>query len=153
LPPGPLKIGTREFELLRLAGHTASDLVLRDAASGVLFAGGLVFNNRAATTPHADLPAWLAALDRLQQVRFTWLVPSHGQVAKDAAGIEQTRAYLRWLDHSFERAARGGLDMAEVLALPVPPALRALAALPAEYVRTVSHLYPRYEQRALARAN
>ena len=153
LPAGPLKIGAREFELLRLSGHTASDLVLRDAASGVLFAGGLVFNNRAATTPHADLSVWLASLDRLQQVRYTWLVPSHGQLAKDGAAIEQTRAYLRWIDQSFERAARSGFDMAEVLALQPPAALRSLAALPAEYVRSVSHLYPRYEQRALERAN
>ncbi len=38
---GSLRVGSREFTLQALKGHTASDLVLADRASGVVFAGGL----------------------------------------------------------------------------------------------------------------
>ena len=38
-----------------------SDLVLVDKASGVVFAGGLVFADRVPTTPHANLARWLAS--------------------------------------------------------------------------------------------
>ena len=40
---GPLRVGGREMELREYRGHTDSDLVLVDKASGVVFAGGLVF--------------------------------------------------------------------------------------------------------------
>jgi quinoprotein relay system zinc metallohydrolase 1 len=144
---GVFRIGGRELEFLRFAGHTDDDLVVIDRASGVMFAGGLVFFQRVPTTPHARIPEWLAALDELERRPFRTLVPSHGPVVADGRGIGQTRAYLRWIDRSFDQAARRGLDMAEVLALPVPAEFRGMAALDAEFGRNVMHLYPRYEER------
>lgn len=144
---GVLRVGSRELELLRLAGHTDDDLVVLDRSSGVMFAGGLVFLQRVPTTPHARIPEWLAALDKLERLPFRSLVPSHGPIAADGRGIAQTRAYLRWLDRSFDDAARRGLEMTEVLALPVPPEFRAMAAFETEFGRNVVHLYPRYEER------
>jgi quinoprotein relay system zinc metallohydrolase 1 len=146
---GALRIGPREFELLELAGHTASDLVLIDRHSGVAFVGGLVFAQRVPTTPHAQLDTWLGSLDALAARGITQLVPSHGPVQHAQAGIDETRRYLRWLDTTFRQAAQQGLEMSELLALPVPAEFRAWAAFTTEYVRNVAHLYPRYEQRAL----
>ncbi|WP_119154540.1 quinoprotein relay system zinc metallohydrolase 1 [Caldimonas tepidiphila] len=149
--PGRLVLGGREFELREYEGHTASDLVLVDRASGVVFAGGLVFADRIPTTPHARIEPWLKSLDALGALPFRAMVPSHGPVVHDARGIGQTRAYLRWLDESFRSAAEQGWDMAELLAQPIPPEFRDWAALRTEYVRNVAHLYPRYEQRALGK--
>jgi quinoprotein relay system zinc metallohydrolase 1 len=149
--PGPLKIGSREFELIEWKGHTASDLVLLDKATGVMFAGGLVFADRVPTTPHADLGPWLASLDELAARKPSAVVPSHGPVDGGLAGIDQTRRYLRWLDASFTQAARAGLEMNDVLRQPVPAEFRGWAAFKTEYGRNVAHLYPRYEQRVLAR--
>jgi quinoprotein relay system zinc metallohydrolase 1 len=148
---GLLRIGEREFELRELAGHTASDLVLIDRRSGVAFVGGLVFAQRVPTTPHAQLDAWLASLDAVQALGMRQIVPSHGPVSRGGEGIDQTRRYLRWLDTSFSAAAAQGLEMSELLALPVPAEYRGWAAFKTEYVRNVAHLYPRYEQRALQR--
>lgn len=147
--PGPLRPGDTRFELRELKGHTASDLVLTDRASGVVFAGGLVFVDRVPTTPHARLPEWQASLDALAAQPFKTMVPSHGPVVTDGRGIVQTRSYLGWLDRSFDAAARRGAELTEVLAQPVPADFRGWAAFATEYPRNVTHLYPAYELRAL----
>lgn len=153
LAPGRFTVGTREFELLAFDGHTASDAVLVDRTSGVVFAGGLVFAQRVPTTPHADLARWLASLDRLQALPAlagATVVPSHGPVHRGPDGVVATRRYLQWLDRQFADWARGGWDMAEVLKGPVPTEFRAWAAFDSEYLRNVAHLYPRYERAALS---
>jgi len=146
--PGPLRIGQREFELREYKGHTDSDLVLIDKASGVAFVGGLVFSERVPTTPHADPPTWLRALDQLAQLPLRTVVPSHGPVHQGQLGLQQTRAYLQWLDTSFTRWAAAGWEMNEVLRAPAPAPFARWAAWPAEYTRNVAHLYPRYERKA-----
>lgn len=149
--PGVLRVGTREIELRELKGHTASDLVLIDRSSGVVFAGGLVFVQRVPTTPHADIPAWLRSLGELSALPMKVLVPSHGAIRNDAEGVAATARYLRWLDTTFRGAAERGLDMNEVLAIELPEEFRGWAARTSEYTRNVAHLYPRYEQAVLGR--
>lgn len=149
LEPGIVKLGNREIELRELRGHTDSDLVLIDKASGVVFAGGLVFADRIPTTPHADPKRWLASLDALAALNPKTVVPSHGPVHQGLRGIEQTRSFVRWLDESFTRFAAQGMEMTDVLRAPLPEAYRAWAAYPAEYVRNVAHLYARYEKASL----
>lgn len=146
---GELKVGERVLRLQRFEGHTNDDLIVMDARSGVLFAGGLVFHTRIPTTPHARIGPWIEALDRLRQTSFSVLVPSHGHLAADASGIDQTRDYLAWLDSTLDAAARQGRDLNEVLALPMPARFRNFAAREPEYVRNVTHLYGPYERRAL----
>lgn len=154
LTPGSQRWGGRDFRLLRLHGHTSDDLVLLDPADKVAFAGGLVFAQRAPTTPHAQLPDWLSSLQALEaEVRalgITVVVPSHGPVDGGPAGFADTRDYLQWLDQVFRASALAGRDLPEVLRLPIPARFLSFAALQPEYARNVTHLYPLYEQRALA---
>lgn len=150
--PGRWRVGTREFELVELDGHTASDLVLIDRASGVAFVGGLVFAQRVPTTPHAQPAAWLASLDRLAALGLKTVVPSHGPVHEGGAGVDATRRYVGWLDRQFAAWAQQGWDMNDVLHGPVPAEFRGWAAFETEYLRNVAHLYPRYERAALPAA-
>ncbi len=152
LGAGPLRIGPREFELREYRGHTDSDLVLIDKASGVVFAGGLVFAERVPTTPHAVAAEWLRSLDALGALKLGTVVPSHGPVHEGTRGLQQTRAYLQWLDGSFTRWAAQGWEMNEVLRAVPPEPFARWAAWPAEYTRNVAHLYPRYERAALQRS-
>lgn len=149
LAAGPLELGGHQFELIALEGHTGADLAILDRSTGVLFAGDLVFHDRAPTTPHARLPAWQASLDTLEALPFRHIVPGHGPVAKDAGPIRQTRAWLGWLDRTLRQAADEGLDMTEALALPLPVEFRRLAVADAEYRRSVGQLYPALEQQTL----
>lgn len=153
LAAGQYTVAGRQLQLIALDGHTGADLAIYDPASGVLFAGDLVFNRRAPTTPHADIAHWLAALDQLEaltrQPGFTALVPGHGEVAGDGAPIRQTRAWLRWLQAGMEQAAEAGLDMNEVLARPLPAEFAEMPVAASEYRRSVGHLFPAAEQKAL----
>ncbi|MFM2404028.1 MAG: hypothetical protein RL223_1908 [Pseudomonadota bacterium] len=148
---GPWRVGAREFVLHEYRGHTDSDLVLVDRRSGVAFVGGLVFADRVPTTPHADLPRWIASLQTLQAAPdLRWLVPSHGPVRPGGADLAATADYLRWMDRQFGLWAAAGLEMNEVLRAPVPAEFSRWAAWPTEWTRNVAHLYPRYERAALA---
>ncbi|MBP6194003.1 MAG: MBL fold metallo-hydrolase, partial [Methyloversatilis sp.] len=53
--PGGLAIGGHEFQVIALEGHTEGDLVILDRTTGVLYAGDLIFLDRAPTTPHASI--------------------------------------------------------------------------------------------------
>jgi uncharacterized sulfatase len=146
---GKETIGGHELEVLALQGHTAGDLALFDHTTGVLFSGDLVFNNRAATTPHATIATWLQTLDSLQTLAFKTLVPGHGKVASDKTPLEQTRDYLQWLEATLKAGAANGLDMTEVMQTPIPERFKGVALVKNELQRSVSHLYPALETLSL----
>lgn len=149
--PGRLRIGGHDIELLAFKGHTSADLAVLDHTTGVLFAGDLVFWQRAATTPHADIADWLAALDRLESLKWKVLVPGHGEPHGDRRGIEQTRGYLTWLDTTLRKAAADGADMPELLQMPMPEALGAIPLARQEFERSIAHLYRGLEESELHR--
>jgi quinoprotein relay system zinc metallohydrolase 1 len=149
LTVGTERIGTHELETLELSGHTDSDVVLIDRTRGVMFAGGLVFAQRVPTTPHAQVGAWLSSLQTLSKTPHTALVPSHGVVALSTQGIALTQRYMSWLDTAFRDAAERGLEMNEVLRMPVPTEFKTWAGFDTEFTRNVANLYPRYERAVL----
>lgn len=136
------EIGGHRLHYLVLGGHTPSDLAVFDETTGVLFASDLVFHDRTPTTPHADLPTWLASLDTLDRLPYRVLVPGHGAVSHDRRPVAQTRRYLAWLDATLDQAAHAGLSMTEVMRLPLPPEFAAMSLARAEFQRSVTHLYP-----------
>lgn len=155
LEAGPLVVAGRRLRVLALDGHTGADLALVDETSGVLFAGDLVFDGRAPTTPHADVDHWLSSLAVLEALmaggEVKVLVPGHGPVSHDAAAIRGTRDWLTWLTGSLRQAAEEGLDMNETLARPLPERYQSLPVARTEYRRSVGRLFPKIEEEALAK--
>lgn len=149
---GQWRWGSRTLRWFHAKGHTASDLVVVDEASGVAFVGGLVFHRRVPTTPHAQVGDWLANLQALRGLNLKTVVPSHGPVHEGLAGLEGTQRFLSWLDQNFGAWAAEGREMNDVLRSPVPEEFRQWAAVRTEWVRNVAHLYPRYEQQTLVPA-
>lgn len=149
IEPGILQIGGHRLRIMALQGHSPADLVVFDETTGILFTGDLVFYQRAPTTPHADLARWRESLDVLAALPFRRMVPGHGPVLEDGRGIDMTRRWLDWIERTFVEAADRGLDMNEVLALPLPPEWSALPLAASEYRRSVAHLYPDIERRVL----
>lgn len=149
---GKFALGDRRFSLHALSGHTGGDLALMDETSGVVFSGDLIFNQRAATTPHADIPRWLQAIDYIDKLSYKKLVPGHGPVISDHVAVRQLREYLMWLSSHLQRAAEQGADMTDVLSAKLPAAYADIPLAKEEYQRSVVHLYPRLEQAVLAKA-
>lgn len=149
IQPGRFDWGGHAMEWVRLQGHTDDDLVLIDRTTGVLFAGGLVFADRVPTVPHAHLARWMASLQAMRQWitqgQVKTVVPSHGPVHTGTHGVDQTLDWLQWLHTRMQTSAAQGLDLSEVLRLPIPERFARWAALRPEYARNVTTLYPRYE--------
>ena len=112
--PGIRSVGGRQLHLLSMAGHSGADLALYDVISGVLFAGDLVFYQRAATTPHADFNQWQQDLRRIAALGARVIVPGHGPTSFGSVAVAQTAAYLQWLDVSLGAAAAQGLNWARM---------------------------------------
>ncbi len=154
LQPGTLEIGGHRLRLLALRGHTGADLAVLDENSGVLFASDILFYQRALTTPNSPgLDIWLADLDELQAQPWKLLVPGHGPVASDDAPLVQMRDYLRWLDGLLRDAAASGADMNEVIDSPIPERFAGISLTRFELIRSVTHLYPKYEAQQLQRVD
>lgn len=154
LQPGVLEIGGRRLRLLELRGHTGADLAILDERSGVLFAGDILFYQRALTTPNSPgLDVWLTDLDTLEALPWKRLVPGHGPLADDAAPFAQMRDYLGWLDGLLRDAAANGEDMNEVIHSAIPERFAGISLTRYELIRSVSHLYPGYEARQLQRVD
>ena len=153
LEGGDINIGGRRLTLLPMSGHSDADLVIIDQATGILIAGDLLFLNRAATFPDADIPTWLAALDQLQEFDFTGVIPGHGAFHRSSAALVQTRNYLVATDARLRLAAELGLSPMEAMIAGPVPGTETLGANPEEYRRSVVQSWTGYEQEALPLAH
>ncbi|OUD12079.1 quinoprotein relay system zinc metallohydrolase 1 [Thioflexithrix psekupsensis] len=142
-------IGQHRLEFIALQGHTDADLVILDHHTGVLFAGGLVFFERVPTTPHAHLRQWMHALEQLKTLKFTLMVPSHGEVVTDLSAVEQTMRYLSWLEKTLMDSVEQGESMAEVMRVALPEPFATWGVGQREFERSVTHLYPALENDTL----
>ncbi|MCE8040337.1 quinoprotein relay system zinc metallohydrolase 1 [Halomonas sp. MCCC 1A11062] len=148
--PGRVTIGGREIELIAMSGHSGADLVLFDHRSGLLLAADMVFYQRALTTPHTPgIDVWREELRQLEALDFRYLVPGHGPVVSDRRAFAQMQDYLAWLDDTLRSAAADGMTASEVMALPIPQRFDEIAVARHELMRSVVHLYGRYELEAL----
>lgn len=143
------KFGSHRFEMLPMSGHTDADLAILDHKTGVLYTGDLCFLDRAATTPHANLVDWQASLKTLRDVPHKLLLPGHGPADPDDRAIEQTSAYLTWLEAAFISAVKSGKDMIEVASIEIPSEFRKINVISEEIERSVAHLYPALEEKYL----
>lgn len=139
------EVGGRRFSLFYLSGHTASDLVIRDDETGVLFSGDLAFLYRAPTTPHADITVWRQSLERLAAIDKDLILPGHGPSDAQNESIAQTADYIDWLHGTLSEAVGTGLTMNEAMLLPIPPRFAGLGVVRTEFERSVVHLYPELE--------
>lgn len=150
--PGEVTIGDRSLQMMAWGGHSGeghSDLAIYDRQSGVLFAGDLVFNGRAPTTPHADLEAWHESLNAIAALDPTMIVPGHGSAPTTLQAVEETREWLTWLEAHLKQAAQEGVSIGEALSLPIDDRFSDWSLARHEYIRSVNHLYPDYRDAVL----
>jgi len=140
-----IKLGKHKLKIIYLKGHTSSDIALYDEYTKTLFASDLIFYNRVAATPHANIKQWIKALEELRAVDYKVLVPGHGPISKEKEPFDQMKRYLVYLDKTLEDSANEGLTVFEILQLEKPEEFKNLSMITDEFERSVINLFPKYE--------
>lgn len=120
-----LRVGRRTLRVLDVVqAHTEGDLLLWDAASGVLWAGGLVYGRRLPELAQGSLRGWLRALDRIgawpvrHLIGATWSAAADGKEGTPPA-LAATRQYLGQLHDGVWQAMDAGRLPQEAGLLPM----------------------------------
>lgn len=100
------ELGGMHFQVRHVGpAHSPEDLVLFVKEDGVLFTGDLIFKGRVPFIGDADSKRWLAALERLIDLKPRVMAPGHGGASDDPIGdLTFTRDYLLYLREQMGRA-------------------------------------------------
>jgi len=141
-----IDLGGRIVRVTPLAGgHTPGDLIVEDMTTETLFAGDLVFVERAATVPHADIETWRAHIAAIKAMPWSRLVPGHGPLVTQAAELDALDDYLAFVDRFTREAWGRGDSPVEALMEPLPARFRDLAEVEVEFQRSLLNLFERYD--------
>lgn len=110
----------RQVELLSLAGHTASDLVLYLPDEKIAFMRDLLFVNMHPYLASGSPERWRKSLRKIRKLGVQTLVPGHGPVGhpSDLSLIDQ---YIQTLESIARNMIKMGKSQEEVRLQPVPP--------------------------------
>jgi quinoprotein relay system zinc metallohydrolase 2 len=112
-----LDLGERRLRLTAWspAAHTNCDLTVLDEATGVLFAGDLVFLQHVPVVD-GSIKGWLSLLPRLAELPARIVVPGHGRlVAPWPQAIEDESRYLSLLADDARRQIAAGTPLARAV--------------------------------------
>jgi cyclase len=103
-----LRLGERTVELIHVGpAHTRNDTVVWLPEERVLFTGDVVLPGCTPFVLMGTVAGSLTALERLRALRPRIVVGGHGPVAGPAA-LDETEAYLRWLQEVAAEGVRAG---------------------------------------------
>jgi glyoxylase-like metal-dependent hydrolase (beta-lactamase superfamily II) len=102
-----LTVGGIEFKIGRVGpAHAPEDLIIYVPTEKVLFAGDLVFRGRIPFVGNADSRGWLHALNEIEALNPSIVIPGHGAYSTNPAeDIRFTREYLNYLRESMTKSA------------------------------------------------
>lgn len=102
-----LTVGGVSFKIGRVGpAHAPEDLIIYVPSEKVLFAGDLVFRGRIPFVGNADSKGWLQALNEIESLNPTIVIPGHGTHSiNPIEDIRFTREYLRYLRQSMAKSA------------------------------------------------
>ena len=137
-----LHLGDRRAELIHVGpAHTTNDVVVWLPDERVLFAGDVALSGSTPFNLMGSVRGALSALERLAALGPEVVVCGHGPVA-DAAVLDETAAYLRWVQGVAAEAHAAGLE----------PLAAAREAAPGPFTelidpeRTVGNLHRAYAE-------
>jgi glyoxylase-like metal-dependent hydrolase (beta-lactamase superfamily II) len=128
-------------------GHSSGpgDVAVLDESTGVLFAGGLLDNQRIPDIQDADLDGWKRALAALRSLPLRHVVPGHGAVASPAL-IDTVERYLVQLEGRARALAQAGTDLMAVPDATALPEFSGWAQYDTIHPRNATIAYLRFER-------
>lgn len=131
-------------------GHSSGpgDIAVLDTRSGVLFAGGLVDNQRIPDVQDSNRPAWLAALGELRRLPLTAIVPGHGP-AGPASLVDSVGRYLTDLERHIAGLLQAGVPLSGVAEASALPAFSHWDRYDNIHLRNASIVYLQLERESM----
>jgi glyoxylase-like metal-dependent hydrolase (beta-lactamase superfamily II) len=108
-----LQVGDRPVSLVEVGpAHTAGDLVVDLPEDGIVFTGDILFHGGHPIVWAGPVANWIAACERIMELRPTVVVPGHGPLATPAA-VAELKGYFEFLTTESRLRFDGGLSPME----------------------------------------
>ena len=108
-----LKVGNRPVSLIEVGpAHTAGDLVVYLPEDGIVFTGDILFHGGHPIVWAGPVANWIAACERIIELRPTVVVPGHGPLATPTA-VAELKGYFEFLTTETRIRFDGGLSPME----------------------------------------
>jgi len=109
-----LHIGDTEIQIIYVGGHTPGTVMVHLPADGVLYAGDVVIEGAYPNLGDANSQQWLAALQRIQSLKPSIIVPGHGNLAT-VQTLDRIGAYIRALIDTVGAHYMAGMSRKDVV--------------------------------------
>jgi glyoxylase-like metal-dependent hydrolase (beta-lactamase superfamily II) len=96
------ELGGVKYEVIHVGGHTPDASIVWLPGESILYASDLVFQGRYPYIFDADVPRWVAALDKLLSFNARVIIPGHGI----PCGEEEILALRDYLQQTWELVGR-----------------------------------------------
>jgi glyoxylase-like metal-dependent hydrolase (beta-lactamase superfamily II) len=108
-----LRVGDTEVDLIEVGpAHTRGDVIAHVPAHRVVFTGDILFNGGHPIVWAGPVANWIAACDRIVDLRPETVVPGHGPVC-DTAAVASERDYFAFLQREVPPRAEAGMSPLE----------------------------------------
>jgi len=108
------KVGNTTFEIKELEhiAHTVGDLIVY-IPEKIIFVGDLVFNDRLLSLRDGDITGWLKALDKIEAMKWKYIVSGHGKIIDNSA-LKLTKNYLLDLKKEVSAALEDDVEIGDI---------------------------------------
>ena len=112
-----LDLGGRVLQLTpQKTAHTDNDLTIRDAKTGTVFMGDLLFSGHVPTID-GSIRGWIAVMDQLAKEPAPRVVPGHGPASLSwPEGADPLRHYLTTLATDIRTLIKDGKTISDAMA-------------------------------------
>jgi cyclase len=131
---------TRTVELLPLAGHTASDVVLYLSEEKIAFMGDLLFINIHPYLASGSPKQWKQSLTEVEALRVQIAVPGHGPVGQ-STNLSVMLQYIQSLESIVTNMIKSGRSMEQASSESVPSPFTTWQCYENFFVTNLKFLY------------
>jgi glyoxylase-like metal-dependent hydrolase (beta-lactamase superfamily II) len=108
-----LAVGNKAIELIEVGpAHTRGDVLVHVPEDKTVFTGDILFIEGTPLMWAGPVANWIKACDKIIAMQAEVIVPGHGPIT-DAAGVEQVKAYLSYIEREARARFDAGLSVRE----------------------------------------
>lgn len=146
-----IDIGGRKLSI-HYYNHSSGpgDIAVLDPQTGIVFAGGLLDNQRIPDVQDSDLVMWKIALDDIRKVGATLFVPGHGPVGQTEV-VDNVARYLEQLGTKMHELLQKGVALSEASDAAELPDFKAWRQYDTIHRRNASIVFLRFERESIFR--